>query len=87
MVLSMHTHKIFPSCGCSSSVERQLPKLDRRVRLPSSAPENQRTVKKEDPFLTVFFYVLKDAILTGADVYAEKIIILFAIIISSNIIS
>jgi len=44
-------------------------------------------VKKEDPFLTVFFYVLKDAILTGADVYAEKIIILFAIIISSNIIS
>ena len=26
-------------CGCSSSVERQLPKLNRRVRLPSSAPK------------------------------------------------
>ena len=87
MVLSMHTHKIFPSCGCSSSVERQLPKLDRRVRLPSSAPEDQRTVKKGLSFPHSLFYVLKDAILTRADVYAEKIIILFTIIISSNIIS
>ena len=26
-------------CGCSSSVEHQLPKLNRRVRLPSSAPQ------------------------------------------------
>lgn len=62
MVLSMHTHKIFPSCGCSSSVERQLPKLDRRVRLPSSAPEDKGTVKKGFFFFTVFFYVLKDGI-------------------------
>lgn len=30
------------SCGCSSSVERQLPKLDRRVRLPSSAPQIEK---------------------------------------------
>lgn len=32
-------------CGCSSSVERQLPKLHRWVRLPSSAPnQNPRMV-------------------------------------------
>ena len=37
------------SCGCSSSVERQLPKLDRRVRLPSSAPQIEKpTVQKQD---------------------------------------
>ena len=59
MVLSMHTHKMFPSCGCSSSVERQLPKLDRRVRLPSSAPEDQRTVKKGLSFLHSLFLCSK----------------------------
>lgn len=39
-------------CGCSSSVERELPKLERRVRLPSSAPLRIR-------FLRIFFIVSK----------------------------
>ena len=32
---------ISPRRGCSSSVERQLPKLHRWVRLPSAAPKKQ----------------------------------------------
>ena len=50
VVLSMHTWKLFPSCGCSSSVERQLPKLDRRVRLPSSAPKKESSTR-------LFFFI------------------------------
>lgn len=31
------------NCGCSSSVEWQLPKLQRRVRFPSPAPKGRRS--------------------------------------------
>lgn len=38
-------------CGCSSSVERQLPKLHRGVRLPSAAPaRRKRHVACDEPF-------------------------------------
>ena len=50
VVLSMHTRKLFLPCGCSSSVERQLPKLDRRVRLPSSAPKKESSTR-------LFFFI------------------------------
>ncbi len=40
-LLTLHhspiTISFFPQCGCSSMVERQLPKLDTRVRFPSPA--------------------------------------------------
>ena len=39
-------------CGCSSSVERQLPKLHRWVRLPSAAP---RRSKRHDRLLRLIF--------------------------------
>lgn len=68
------------SCGCSSSVERQLPKLDRRVRLPSSAPqiENHRSetgrwffcVKKQRSLWLVTVIKLKQLI--AGELYVEN---------------
>lgn len=37
-------YNILRTCGCSSSVERQLPKLHRWVRLPSAAPKKRDTL-------------------------------------------
>ena len=37
------------NCRCSSSVERQLPKLERRVRLPSSASNRPRVLENISP--------------------------------------
>ncbi len=45
------------SCGCSSMVERQLPKLDTRVRFPSPALRRKHSTRNETPLSPRIFAI------------------------------
>ena len=49
---------VFTTCGRSSLVERQLPKLKRGVRFPSPAPVKQEAIAKAVAFLLPYFLPL-----------------------------